>query len=150
MKYTQGWKWKNVTLSVRGPRRRRPRSVKRHLSEIFLTFFSTVFLSAGAVLRESVNPDYILAPYWLRFSQFYVLQISRGSPEDWKKNRIPRLLLLPPMNLKLGFKTVCSKCRWIFKSCHCWRPCFLLLLLNPAPISVRHQRPGPLVDPLSS
>lgn len=78
--------------------------------DIFLKYFSLfffflVFLSAQAVLQESVNPDYILAPYWLQFSQFYVLQITWGSPEDLK-NRIPRLLL--PMNLNLGFKTFCE------------------------------------------
>lgn len=131
-----------------GPWRRRPSSVKRHLSEIFLTFFSLVSLSAKAVLRESLNPDYIYSFLLITIQPVLCIADNLRFPWGYKKNRIFRLRL--PMNLKLGFKTFGGTQRWISMSCHCWRPCFPLLLLNPAPISVRHQRPGPAVDPLSS
>lgn len=110
MKYTQGWKWKNVTLSVGGPRRRQPRSVKRHLSKIFLTFFSIVF-PIGRGRSSGIRKSGLhLGSLLITIQPVLCIADNLKSPRGFKKinkiNHIPRLL--PPMNLKLGFKTFCG------------------------------------------
>lgn len=83
---------------------------------------------------------------------FYVFQITLSPSEDLKKkkkNPVPRLL--PPMNLKLGFKTFCGSRKgfpWaalvaaLASDCSVWT----LFDLSEAP-QTRHHRPGLWLTP---